>query len=158
MRIRGIGVWCWSVLAVMACGAWSAPAEAGGYYRKGTFAIGGGFNNPVGPGDQYFNGSGTFNMMGGRNVNSHFTLQAEYTHNWLDIDQSVIDKAESDSVQFDNTHSSLWSVTLNGVYRFKPQSDIVPWVTGGFGYYKRNLQITQDALVYYPPYWDPWWG
>ena len=158
MRIRGIAVWCWGALAVMACGVWSTSAEADDYYRKGTFMIGGGFNNPVGPGDQYFNGSGTFNVGLGRNLNSRLTIQSEYTHNWMNIDQSVIQAAASDSVQFDNAYASVWSITLNGVFRFRPHSDFVPWITGGFGYYKRNLQITKDALVYYPPYFDPWWG
>lgn len=36
--------------------------------------------------------------------------------------------------------------------------NVVPWITGGGGYYKRNLLLTQNALVYYPPIYDPWWG
>ena len=35
--------------------------------------------------------------------------------------------------------------------RFNEDSDIVPWITAGGGYYKRNLLLTQAALVYYPP-------
>jgi hypothetical protein len=34
----------------------------------------------------------------------------------------------------------------------------VPWLKFGGGYYKRTLQLTQTALFYYPPIWDPWWG
>jgi hypothetical protein len=51
----------------------------------------------------------------------------------------------------------MWSVTLNFQRRLR-EEDIVPWITGGFGYYKRNIQITQNALVFYPPFYDPWWG
>jgi len=151
--------WAWTVaVAALLCGLSPAPAEAGAYYRKGTFFIGGGFNDNVGGSAQYFNSSGTFHMGFGRNVTERFTLQGEYTHNWLSIDPAVIDRAESDSVQFDNAYASMWSMTLNGVIRFRPGTDMRPWITGGFGYYKRNLQITQNALVYWPPFWDPWWG
>jgi opacity protein-like surface antigen len=61
-------------------------------------------------------------------------------------------------VQFDNAYASLWSTTLNATFRFNPDGRIVPYISGGAGYYKRNIQITQNALVYYPPIWDPWWG
>jgi opacity protein-like surface antigen len=136
----------------------AAPARAGGYYHKGTFVLGGGFNNPVGEANPYFNTSGSFYFAGGRNINEAFGLQVEYTHHWLAIDPSVIDRAAAESTQVQDAHASLWSMTLNGVYRIHPKSDIVPWLTAGGGYYKRNIQLTQNALVYYPPIWDPWWG
>jgi opacity protein-like surface antigen len=82
----------------------------------------------------------------------------EWTHNWLAIDPAVLEHANSDSIQFDNAHASQWSLTLNLVRKFNADKDIVPWITGGVGYYKRNLQLTQNVAVYYPPIWDPWWG
>ena len=86
-------------------------------------------------------------------------IQIEYTHNWLAVDPSVIDRARSDSVQFSGTHASLWSISANGVYRFEGNRDMVPWLTVGGGFYKRNLQFTQDTYTYYiPPVWDWWWG
>jgi hypothetical protein len=136
----------------------AAPARAGGYYHKGTFVLGGGFNNTVGETNPYLNTSGSFYFAGGRNINQSFGVQVEYTHHWLAIDPAVIDRAAAESTQVQDAHASLWSMTLNGVYRIHPQSDIVPWFTAGGGYYKRNLQLTQNALVYYPPIWDPWWG
>lgn len=128
------------------------------YGHKGTFVMGGGFNNPVGETTPYLNSSATIFFAGGRNINRRFALQVEYAHNWLAIDPEVIDRAASDSTQIEDAHASLWSVTLNGVFRFKQDGDIVPWITGGGGYYKRNLLLTQNALVYYPPIYDPWWG
>lgn len=136
----------------------ASPAQTSNYYRKGTFAVGGGFNFPTGEMADYLNSSGSFYLAGGRHLSPTNTVQAEWTHNWLGIKPEVLDRAESDSVQFDNAYASSWSVTLNLVHRFNPTSDFVPWVTGGGGYYKRNLQITQNAMVYYPPVWDPWWG
>jgi len=144
-----------AVLAVMASGL---PAQAASYYHKGTFEAGGGFNIPVSEANDYLNSSGTLLIGGGRNLGQSSTIQVEWTHNWLAIDPAVIERAQSDSVTFDDAHASLWSVTLNFVRRINPSSDIVPWFTGGIGYYKRNLQITQNAYVYYPPIWDPWWG
>ena len=144
------------VLAVI--GAVSPASAAGGYYRKGTFAVGGGFNFPVSTLDTYLNSSGTLYIAGGRNLNQKWTVQAEWTHNWLAIDPTIFNKVESDSVQFDNVYASQWSMTLNLVRRFNSDGDIVPWITGGGGYYKRNLQITQNTMVYFPPIYDPWWG
>jgi len=151
----------WSSPAI--AGAWlvlaAASAAAGPYYsRQGTFAVGGGFNNPVGGDNQYFNSSGSMNVIVGRHINPHFTLQGEWTHNWLGIDPQVLQQASSDSISFDNAYASMWSITLNGVLRARSEGDVIPWVTAGFGYYKRNLELTQTAYVYYPPVWDPWWG
>lgn len=133
-------------------------AQATNYYRKGTFSIGGGFNQPVGDMSNYLNSSGSMMIAGGRRLGPSNVIQVEWNHHWLGIKPEVLDRAESDSVQFDNAYASNWSVTLNFVRKFNAGGDYVPWITGGAGYYKRNLQITQNALVYYPPIWDPWWG
>jgi len=136
----------------------ATSAFAGSYLHKGTFAMGGGFNAPVGEVNPYLNSSGTIYFGGGRNLNRANALMVEYTHNWLSVAPEVIDRAQSDSTNFQDVHASLWSITLNLLHRFHAESDIVPWVTAGGGYYKRNLLLTQNALVYYPPIWDPWWG
>jgi len=136
----------------------AAPASADYYNRKGTFALGGGWNNPTGTSGDYFNGGGTLFFAGGRHLNENTALQIEYSHHWLGIDPSVIDRASSDSLQFDNAYASMWSVTLNGIYRRNPRKSVVPWLTGGVGYYKRNLVITQNTYFYVPPFFDPWWG
>ena len=133
-------------------------ASAASYYHKGTFVMAGGINSPVGATSPYLNSSATVSFAGGRNINQKLALQAEYTHHWLAIDQNVIQQAQADSVQLSDAHASLWSITLNGVYRLHPDRDIVPWLTAGGGYYKRNLLLTENALIYYPPVWDPWWG
>lgn len=146
------------VLLSLAALAQAATASAASYYRKGTFVMGGGVNTPVGATSPYLNSSATIMFAGGRNINQKLALQVEYTHNWLAVDQAVIERAQTDSVQLTDVHASLWSVTLNGVYRLNPERDIVPWLTAGGGYYKRNILLTQNALVYYPPVWDPWWG
>lgn len=149
-----------AVLAIALLGlvATSLPAAAAGYYRKGTFFAGGGFNFPSGETANYLTSSGSMVIGGGRNITEATALQVEWTHNWLGIDPAVLDRAASDSVTFDNAYASSWSVTLNLVRRLNPKNDIVPWVTGGVGYYKRNIQLTQNVNVYYPPIWDPWWG
>jgi hypothetical protein len=128
------------------------------YFRKGTFAIGGGVNGAVGESAPYFNSSGTFYFSGGSNVSPRFAILVEYTHNWLAIAPEVFDRAAAESTQVQEAYASLWSLTANGVLRFNPGGAIVPWITGGGGYYKRNLMLTQYALVYYPPVFDPWWG
>lgn len=128
------------------------------YYRRGTFALGGGFNTPVGETNPYLNSSGTIFFAGGRNINRRTALQVEYTHNWMAVDHDVLARAATDSTQLDNAHASLWSITLNGIYRFDRDKDFVPWLTAGGGYYKRNILLTQNALVYIPPILDPWWG
>jgi len=128
------------------------------YYRKGTFAMGGGINSAVGETAPYLNSSGTIYFAGGRNFGRKAALEVEYTHNWLSVDPEVIDRAASDSSQIEEAHASLWSVTLNGKYRFGHAPDLAPWVTVGGGFYKRNVLLTQSALVYYPPIFDPWWG
>jgi opacity protein-like surface antigen len=145
-------------LAILGLVAGSLPASAQRYDRKGTFVVGGGFNNPVSEASDYLNSSGTVFVGMGRNLNRSTTLQAEWTHNWLEIDPEVLERAESDSVQYNDASASSWSITLNLVRRFNPEGESVPWLTGGIGYYKRNLKITENAWVFYPPVFDPWWG
>jgi hypothetical protein len=160
MRSRAHACLTFTLLALVA-GATLIPrpsAAQGSYYRKGTFAMGGGINTPVGETNPYLNSSGSIFFAGGRNINQRWAVEVEYTHNWLAIDQAVIDRATTDSSQVQDAHASMWSTTLNLIYRFRENSDIVPWVTAGGGYYKRNIQLTTSALVYYPPIWDPWWG
>lgn len=145
------------LLAILVAGA-ATSASADIYDHKGTFAIGGGWNNPTGKSGDYFNGGGTIFFAGGRHLNESTVLQTEYSRHWLGIDPSVIKRASSDSLQFDNAHSSMWSVTLNGVHHHDPRRDIVPWITAGVGYYKRNLVLTKNAHFHVPPIWDPCWG
>lgn len=149
-----------ATLAVASLAGFVTASSAGpnNYHRQGTFVLGGGFNFPVGETADYLSSSGTFFLAGGRHINRQYTLQAEWTHNWIGIKPEILERVESDSVQYDNTYASMWSVTLNVIRRFNPDAEFVPWVTAGGGYYKRNLQITQNAWVYYPPIWDPWWG
>lgn len=159
MRLRSI----LAVLAIPALIAILAPApvraEASDYYtHNGTFALGGGFNQPAGSTTQYLNSSGSFLLAAGRNVGSRFALQGEFTHNWLTLDPDVLDRASSDSVQITSSSARMWSVGLNAVFRFKGRTGMVPWVTGGVGYYKRSIELSTDTQTYVPPVWDPWWG
>ena len=159
MRVsRGSSRILFLVVSLVVTSASIAAAGVTNYERKGAFLIGGGFNAAVGGTAQYLNSSGAFVVGGGANISRRLTVSVVWNHNWLGIDPEVLERAESDSVQFDNAYASLWSTTLNLTFRFNPDGRIVPYVSGGAGYYKRNLQITQNALVYYPPIWDPWWG
>jgi len=145
------------MLAMATASVPSARAQTH-YFHKGTFAMAGGVNAPVGEVNPYLNSSGTIYFGGGKNLNRANALMIEYTHNWLAVAPEVIDRAQNDSTTFENVHASLWSVNLNLLHRFNPDTDVVPWITFGGGYYKRNILLTQNALVYYPPIFDPWWG
>jgi opacity protein-like surface antigen len=147
-----------AVFAALLVLAASQSAWAYHYDRKGTFVIGGGFNNPVGGSHQYFNTGGSLFIAGGRHLNDKNTIQLEWLYNWVSISQAVVDKAQSESLQVDDAYGDNWSLTLNWVRRLNTTKDIVPWITGGFGIYLRTIEITQTLLVYYPPIWDPWWG
>jgi len=150
-----------SIVLVLTMLALTGAVAGAQSFHKGTFEAGGGFNFPVEESNKYFNDSGSLMIGGGRNINKQFALHIEWTHNWMAIDPAVLQRyqeAHSDSFTFDNAHASQWSLTLNLVRKFHADKDIVPWITGGVGYYKRNLQLTQNVNVYYPPIWDPWWG
>jgi hypothetical protein len=158
MRFANV-VRAFAVLAItISAGAIGAKGAGAAPYHKGTFAMGGGINTPVGEVNPYLNSSGTIYFGGGRNINRANALMIEYTHNWLSVAPEVIERAQTDSTTFQDVHASLWSIDLNLLHRFNADSDIVPWVTAGGGYYKRNILLTQNALVYYPPIFDPWWG
>jgi hypothetical protein len=52
----------------------------------------------------------------------------------MGIEPSAIQRANSDSPQVENAYASMWSVTLNALYRRNPRRDVVPWLTDGIGY------------------------
>jgi opacity protein-like surface antigen len=136
-----------------------AMAEASDYYdHKGTFALGGGWNQPFGSTTQYLNSSGSVFFAAGRNLGPRLALQGEFTHNWLTVDPDVLQRASSDSVQITGSSARMWSISLNAVFRFKGRTGAIPWVTGGVGYYKRSIELSTTTQTYTPPVWDPWWG
>lgn len=143
------------VCAALLVTAASGPANA---QRQGTFVLGGGVNIPVSEEANYLKDGGTMFVAGGRRLSDHNTIQVEWNYNWLSVQPEVIERAQSDSVQLDNAYAHSWSITLNYLRHINPHGNIKPWFTGGAGYYKRTLEITQTALFYYPPVWDPWWG
>jgi hypothetical protein len=113
----------------------AAPASADDYDHQGTFALRGGWNNPTGTSGDYFTGGGTIFFAGGKHLTESTALQIEYAHHWMGIEPSAIQRANSDSPQVENAYASMWSVTLNALYRRNPRRDVVPWLTGGIGYY-----------------------
>ena len=147
------------VLAALLAAVASRPAAGDlEFQRRGTFGIGGGVNIPVSEAADYLNIGGSFIAVAGRRLDEHRTIQVEWYYNWLTIDPELVRRAQAESLQVDNARGHNWSLTLNVVHRIRPEKDVVPWLTGGAGFYKRTLEITEVTAVYVPPIYDPWWG
>lgn len=50
-----------------------------------------------------------------------------------------------------------WQFSLNGVWSLGGSKSDGLYLTGGVGMYDVGAEVTQDGLVYYPPFCDPWY-
>src|SRR3954468_9300673 len=102
---RSAIVWTLAI-ATLAVLVTTVPARAGGYYRRGTFVMAGGFNVPTGDMAKYLDSGGTLMIGGGRHINKFWTAEVDWTHNWLGVDPAVYDHVNTDSVSFSNLYAS----------------------------------------------------
>jgi opacity protein-like surface antigen len=79
---------------------------------------------------------------GGFNVTHHFSMTAEYMYDGFGVSNRVLKEAQ---VPDGNAH--LWSLTANPKLRLRRGHDLVPYVVGGVGYYRRTVEFTRPVLV-----------
>jgi opacity protein-like surface antigen len=113
---------------------------------------GAGYTQPVGGINSRIKGG--FNINGGLGVNvgPYMTLMGEYT---------FMENGFTDSFMSQNTIPGgsvrVHAVTLSPVVRMGGDRRVSPYVTGGFGWYHRTVEITQPTTQLVTIY-DPFWG
>jgi opacity protein-like surface antigen len=112
---------------------------------KWNFNFGGGPTSVVGGQRQRLESGWNFNFGGGYN----FTPRAGFT---LEFGQSVLGLSDEDIQrhQADDGDASVWSVTLNPVYRFRLGGPVGMYLIGGGGFYQRELRYFSSGFAFVP--------
>lgn len=119
---------------------WLAGKAGAGYTKPVN-----GMNNRV---------KGGYNLNGGLGVNvgPYLTFMGEYT---------FMDNGFSDEFLTRNSlpggSTRMHAVTINPILRLAGDRRVSPYITGGFGWYRRTVEITQPTTQLVTIF-DPFWG
>jgi opacity protein-like surface antigen len=117
-----------------------------------TFSAGAGPSFPTGAAGDDLNSGWNFGLSGGYNLTRHLSANLDFGYNRWGLNSSALAQfGEPDG------HTSLWSLTFNPRYRFRPGKKLDFYTTAGFGLYHRNLELTQPATQT-GFYCDPFFG
>lgn len=117
-----------------------------------TFSAGAGPNMATGAAGNDLNTGWNLGLSGGYNLTRRLSANLDFGYNYWGLNSTAL-------AQFGEPggHTSLWSLTFNPRYRFRPDRKLGFYTTAGFGLYHRNLELTQPATQS-GFYCDPFFG
>ena len=117
-----------------------------------NFGGGAGFSIPTARAGNDLNDGWNLDLRGGYNLSPHLALDLDFSYNRCNLNA-----AAQALYQQPGGYTSIWSVSLNPVYRFSPRNRVDLYTFGGPGLYHRNLSLTQPTTVT-TIYCDPFFG
>lgn len=110
--------------------------------RPVAINIGGGFSPLSGDMSSHLNNG--WHMTGGvaYNVTGAFSIGPQFTYNGFGVNRVALKEAGTPSGD-----ANVWSITAEPRLQLPFEFKLRPYVVGGVGYYRRNLNFTQPALV-----------
>lgn len=120
----------------------------------GWFAAkaGAGLTMPVGSVERRVNKGYNLNGGVGANLGPYFSILGEYHFHDMGLSDNFL---RQNSIPDGNVY--IQSFTVNPVLRMGGDRVVSPYITGGYGYYRRNVQFTQPSVSTFTAF-DPWWG
>lgn len=104
--------------------------------------FGGGFTVPTGNTRTWQNTGYNLRLGAGWMFNSAIGLMAEYAFDGSNIPNSTLQMLDEPG-----GHVHIWSLTLDPVLYIHPSGRLVPYVTGGGGFYRKVTTFTQPVFV-----------
>jgi hypothetical protein len=120
--------------------------------RHFTFNAGAGFSPLVGQISDRLNNGWNITVGAGYRFTRHFETNLQFTYNGFGVKPLVLQEAGVPSA---NSH--LWSLTIDPKLRVHSIGRVVPYFTGGVGYYRRTIQFTQPTVAPIDIF-DPFFG
>jgi opacity protein-like surface antigen len=114
--------------------------------------VGAGYTQPVGGINARLKGGYNFNGGVGVNLGPYLTMMGEYTF----MDSSLTDDFKARN-SIPGGSVRVHAVTLSPVVRFGGDRRVSPYITGGFGWYRRTVELTQPTTQL-TTIFDPFWG
>lgn len=110
-----------------------------------TFDVGGGFAFPAGQlGNRVQTGFGIV-ASGGPRFNPRLSLGLDFTINYFNLKNFIA--APVNQVSSLGSMVRIWSLTVNPTYQFWKEENVSSYVTGGYGLYNRDLQLSNSGAV-----------
>jgi len=125
-----------------------AKAEWGWFAGK----AGGGYTQPVGGINSRIHGGVNVNAGAGANLGPYLSLMAEYTY----MNNNLSDRFRRDN-EIPGGSVRVHAVTLSPVVRFGGDRAVSPYITGGYGWYRRTVELTRPTTATVSIF-DPFWG
>lgn len=107
-----------------------------------NFNIGGGPTPVVGDTKNELRNGANFTIGGGYNFTPRTGLVFEFMQSWLDVTDRALQE-----VGGDDGRASVWSFTINPVYRFRIGGPFGGYLIGGGGFYERNQHYERTVFV-----------
>jgi hypothetical protein len=120
--------------------------------RHFTFNAGAGFSPLVGQISDRLNNGWNITVGAGYRFTRHFETNLQFAYNGFGVKPLVLQEAGVPSA---NSH--LWSLTVDPKLRVHSIGRVVPYFTGGVGYYRRTIQFTQPTVAPIDIF-DPFFG
>jgi len=110
-----------------------------------TFAVGGGFTEPIGTAGRNLDSGWNAQVTGGYNFNSHFAAMLDFNYNSMGINGTTLSNL---GVPGGNVH--IMSFTLDPVVHIVRKGAIGVYLVGGGGLYHRNDELTAPTFGFIP--------
>jgi hypothetical protein len=109
-----------------------------------NFDFGGG-PTPVSDSNNLLSGGSNFEFGGGYNFSPEAGFVLEFMNSWLGVTDNALQKNGA----IDGT-ASVWSFTVNPVYRFRIGGPIGGYLIGGGGFYEREMRFREPVQLFLP--------
>jgi hypothetical protein len=126
----------------------NAAAEWGWLAAK----AGAGYTQPVGGINARLKGGFNFNGGAGLNLGPYVSVLAEFTH----LNNGLSDRFRRQN-DIPGGSMRVNAVTISPVLRIAGDRRVSPYITGGFGWYRRTVEITTPTTQLVT-FFDPWFG
>jgi Outer membrane protein beta-barrel domain len=124
--------------------AWASPNAAALGPWPWNFDFGGGPTTIAGSNNR-LNGGSNFEVGGGYNFTPRTGFVLEFMNAWLGVTDNALQ--QNGAVSGD---ASIWSVTLNPIWRFRIGGPIGAYIIAGGGYYQLDQRFDEPQQIFVP--------
>ncbi len=127
-------------------GMWPPSGAALGPWRW-NFNVGGGPTAVLGNARNQLTNGWNFTIGSGFNFTPRAGFILEFSNSGLGLtDSTLVDNQASDG------NASIWSVTINPIWRFRLGGPVGGYLIGGGGFYERDLGFTESGQIFVPTF------
>lgn len=117
-----------------------------------NFSLGAGFTNPIGTTGSNLDIGWNVGVGAGVNFSNWVGAMIDVNYNQLGINSATLS-----SIGFPGGNTNVFSATLDPIIHLTPRSHFDLYITGGGGYYRREIEFTAPTIAGFTGY-NPFFG